>query len=87
MVLGAATLTFRVPPHLEPTLCCYNLYLYPGTYTPIIAITGNAMTGDRERYLDSGMDEYISKPIMTQKLVELIQNVTRGDPQYEKLAS
>ena len=41
--------------------------------TPIIAITGYAVTGDRERFLKSGMDDYITKPINENKLIEVIK--------------
>ena len=36
--------------------------------TPIIAVTANALKGDRERYMDSGMDGYVSKPIAVEAL-------------------
>jgi len=42
------------------------------TYIPIIAMTANAMKGDRERCLEAGMDGYIPKPIERDKLYEAI---------------
>ncbi len=37
--------------------------IYKNATTPIIAVTANALNGDKERFLNVGMDEYISKPI------------------------
>jgi len=42
------------------------------TRLPIIAITANAMAGDRQRCLDSGMDEYLSKPISRAQLLSCL---------------
>ena len=41
---------------------------------PIIALTALAMPNDRERCIEAGMDEYISKPVNLRGLVKLIQN-------------
>lgn len=43
--------------------------------TPIIAMTANAMTGDRERCLDAGMDGYVSKPVRRGILMEEMNRV------------
>ena len=43
------------------------------TELPIIAITANAMVGDRERCIEAGMNDYISKPIDRDKLFEVLR--------------
>jgi PAS domain S-box-containing protein len=45
-------------------------------HIPIIAMTAHVVKGDRERCLEAGMDEYISKPIDTDKLFEAIERLT-----------
>jgi len=44
-------------------------------HIPIVAMTANAMQGDRERCLESGMDGYVSKPVKPESLFEEIQRV------------
>ena len=41
--------------------------------TPIVAVTAQAMAGDRERFLDAGFDDYISKPVNVLELVATIR--------------
>ncbi|KAJ3179964.1 hypothetical protein HDU85_004248 [Gaertneriomyces sp. JEL0708] len=50
------------------------------TYTPIIALTANALEGDREKCLESGMDWFLTKPIVME---ELDQMVTDGEEPFE----
>ena len=45
------------------------------SHVPIIAVTANAMKGDRERFISSGMDEYIAKPIKKADLETVISRV------------
>ena len=46
-----------------------------GTHIPIIAMTAHAMEGDRQRFLGSGMDGYISKPVHSRELFEVIESL------------
>jgi CheY-like chemotaxis protein len=51
-----------------------------GGHIPIIAITAHAIKGDRERCLEAGMDEYVSKPISSDKLFDIIETLAEGKP-------
>jgi PAS domain S-box-containing protein len=46
-----------------------------GRHVPIIALTAHAMTGDRERCLEAGMDAYVAKPIQPKELFQAIESL------------
>ncbi len=48
-------------------------------HIPIVAITGYAIPGDRERFIIAGMDDYVTKPIDENKLIDIISSLIKRE--------
>lgn len=46
--------------------------------TPIVALTANALKGDKERYLSEGMDAYASKPLQVEALIDILNQFSQS---------
>ena len=60
---------------LEATKAIRAHERHQGGHTPIVAMTAHALTGDRERCLEAGMDEYVAKPIHPRRLFDAVARV------------
>jgi two-component system sensor histidine kinase/response regulator len=58
---------------LEATVAIRKREQLSGKHIPIIAMTANAMLGDKERCLAAGMDGYVSKPLQVKELLAMIE--------------
>jgi signal transduction histidine kinase/CheY-like chemotaxis protein/HPt (histidine-containing phosphotransfer) domain-containing protein len=56
-------------------------------HTPIIALTANAMTEDRERAFAAGVDDYLSKPVFVEELEASLQRVLSGSVEVANLTT
>jgi CheY-like chemotaxis protein len=52
---------------------------------PVVAMTAHAMSGDRERCLEAGMDAYVSKPIQPAKLFDAIEDAISSARDFGKI--
>lgn len=53
--------------------------------TPIVALTANSISGDKERYLESGFDDYLSKPLELDKLTGVLERYLSNNIIYQSL--
>jgi CheY-like chemotaxis protein len=60
---------------LEATRRIRELERKTGTHVPILAMTANALQGDRDKCLGSGMDGYLTKPVQSNQLYQAIEDV------------
>jgi CheY-like chemotaxis protein/HPt (histidine-containing phosphotransfer) domain-containing protein len=59
---------------IEATIALREKEKSTGLHQPVVAMTALVMKGDRERCLEAGMDNYISKPIRAQELDEILDS-------------
>ncbi|MGC2398930.1 MAG: response regulator [Acidobacteriaceae bacterium] len=64
---------------VEATMAIRQREKTSGAHIPIIAMTANAMVGDRENCLQAGMDDYLSKPLNSAELFAKIENILPRD--------
>jgi CheY-like chemotaxis protein len=69
---------------LEATAVIRSREERTGQHVPVIAMTAHAMKGDRQRCLDAGMDDYVSKPIHPDQLFEKIADVISRTGAYQR---
>jgi len=50
-------------------------------HTPIVALTANALKGDRERFMEQGLDDYLSKPIESSELLFILKKFLKQKSQ------
>jgi signal transduction histidine kinase/DNA-binding response OmpR family regulator len=67
---------------LEATAVIREREKASGIHTPIVAMTAHAMKGDREKCIEAGMDDYMSKPISVVKLAAILKKyvAVAGEP-------
>jgi CheY-like chemotaxis protein len=71
---------------LEATGAIRGMEAEIGYHVPIVGVTAHALKGDRERCLEAGMDDYLSKPISPNALLEKVAAWLGGEEQPQQKA-
>ncbi len=69
-------------PEMDGVMATRIIRVLPGSVArvPIVALTANAMAGDREQYLAAGITDYVSKPVDVESLVRAIERCRPAKP-------
>lgn len=62
-------------PKMSGVETLHKLKEIPGFRIPVIALTANAITGMKEKYLSEGFDDYLAKPIEKEQLIQVINQI------------
>ncbi len=60
-------------PNMNGTQAVKEIHTLYGNDVPIVALTANVMSGDKERFLEAGMDGYVAKPIDEEELYRVVK--------------
>lgn len=67
-------------PTMDGLEACRQIRKLGGKQPVIVAVTANALAGERERCLEAGMDDYLSKPFQAEQLVAVVKKWTKATP-------
>ena len=62
-------------PKLSGVETLHKLKEIPNFSTPVVALTANAITGMREKYIDDGFDDYLAKPIEKDEMIRVFASI------------